>query len=306
MTTPQSPSPAGDILPPDSRYRKRRRLVSWAGLVLGFALGLAGALSYTWVFAQVEVVDVLPHQLDAAGKQAYVIGLMARYNLDGDLGAAVDGLIRLDLGVDPIGAVADLACDLAQTGAINTGSGMRAVRNMKAFYQGQGRTGCADALLPDVDGPPVIEIEAATPTRTLVPPPTKTATPPGLLTSPTPRVVPTNPARRAFEGRIAATFCDSDASGIIEVYVQTANGDALPGERVRVRWLEGASIFATGLKPGQSLSYADFTMEPGISYTVDMPAQADPVTPALLADRCITDSGAEAITSYRVVFRQTN
>ena len=78
----------------------------------------------------------------------------------------------------------------------------------------------------------------------------------------------------------------------------------IPGETVRVRWEGDDSQFVTGLKLERGESYADFQMEEGKGYTIDMPSLADPLDTPLVAESCFTENGEESIKSYRVVFRQ--
>jgi hypothetical protein len=71
---------------------------------------------------------------------------------------------------------------------------------------------------------------------------------------------------------------------------------------VRVRWDGGESLFATGLKPERDAGYADFQMEPGMSYIVDMPGLSDPSQP-LTATTCALENGDRSVISYRVILR---
>jgi len=294
------------IAPKSQRYSRPRRLFSWWGLLFGLGIGLAAGLFYAWNIAPVQEFDTAPHQLRAEDKANYAVAVMLSYAYDSDLNEAINRLSALDLGLDPIQAVADIACDLARTGYVDSSAGIRAIRSMRTFYQLQGRAGCADELVPDVSV--VLEATVVVPTNTptLPPPPTKTPTP----DAPTPTeagvvIVPTTPPRRDFEGRPNNTFCDVELSGLIEVFVYDFDGEGLPGEQVRARWDDGEDLFVTGLKPERGPAYADFEMEPGRAYTLDMPGLSDPIRPPLVADRCITENGQEAITSYRVVFRRT-
>ncbi|MCA9914583.1 MAG: hypothetical protein KC496_14625, partial [Anaerolineae bacterium] len=56
------------------------------------------------------------------------------------------------------------------------------------------------------------------------------------------------------------------------------------------------------LKPERGAGFADFQMEDGQSYLITMPGLSDPLPQALVADRCFTEGGEEATTSYRVAF----
>jgi len=75
---------------------------------------------------------------------------------------------------------------------------------------------------------------------------------------------------------------------------------------IRARWDGGESRFFTGLKPERGIGYADFQMEAGIDYLIDMPGRSDPVSRPLSAVPCTTESGARALTSYTVIFRSVS
>lgn len=299
--------PEAPEFPRQSRYQRPRKYVSWWGILFGLMIGLGGGLYWAWEIDPIIDLNIAPHQLTDENKARYVIAIMMRYNYDSDLGQVVEGLTELQLGGDPIDGVADIACDLARSGYVDSSSGIRAVRNLQTFYQLQGRESCADVLIPEVDEAAIVEIEVPTATPTIAPPPSKTPTP---ITNIRPTatenvvIVPTTPPQRLFEGRISGTFCDVELSGIIEVFVVTYNGDGIPGEAIRVRWDTGEDTFLSGLLPERGTSYADFEMEAGKGYTIDMPGLSDPISTPLVADNCTTEDGVEAITSYRVLFRQ--
>jgi hypothetical protein len=288
-----------------NRYQRPRRFFSGWGLLLGLLLGLAGGLFYAWQIAPVEEVDTTPRQLNPQSRADYVVAIALRFGYDSDLNRAVSELLQLNLGPDPFQAVADIACQLASTGYVDSSSGIRALRKLKTFYQLQGKSGCADVLIDDATPVAVVTVVVPTPTATLVPPPTKTPTPSGDAATPAAQVVPTTRPRQLFSGQIVNTFCDVELSGIIEVFVRDFRGGELPGQRVRVRWDGGSDQFSTGMKPERGLGYADFVMESGLNYTIDMPGQSDPLARPIAADPCTTADGQAAITSYRVVFTQT-
>jgi hypothetical protein len=291
-----------------SRYDRPRSQVSWFGLILGLVLGVGGGIFYAWNVAPVEEYDTAPWQLREQDLAHYVVAIMMQYSYDGDLGGAIQSVIDLRLdGSDPIQQVADIACDLARTGYVDSNSGRRAIRVMMAFYQGQGKSSCADALIPAEDTVPTQVVQVVLPTATLVPPASKTPTPEGALgatATPPPLFAPTATPQRAFTlvGGYP-TFCSTELSGIIEVRVRDFNGQEIPGQPIRVRWSDGESTFFTGLKPERGPGYADFEMEPGREYIIEMPGLSDPSDRSLIADDCFTESGEEAIRSYRIVFQ---
>ncbi len=315
MTSSLPPAPPPSLpeapeLPRRTRYRRPRRSISWIALFIGLLLGIGGGLYYAWEIAPIEETDTAPHQLRAEDKAQYVAAAMLRYKYDGDLDRAINTLVELNLGPDPIQAVADIACNLARTDYIDSNAGLNGVLAMMNFYRLQGRSGCADQIIPaPAQDALVITLVAPTPTATLPPPPTKTPTPPSAFAvSPTPTilVVPTTPPQRDFIIATIRDFCDSEIEGVIEVFVQDFNGDGIPGQAVRVRWDDGSNIFYTGLKPERGPAYADFQMTPNRAYIIDMPGRANPPANPLVADTCFTEEGIESLRSYRVVFRPAN
>ena len=287
-----------------SRYQRPRSGISWAGVILGLILGIGGGLLYTWVLSPVVEFDTQPWQLNVADRQQYIVAIMAEYSYTGDFNRTFQRLLALRPQSDPIQEVADVACVLTTSGYANNSSGLRAVRAMITFYQLQGRTGCADDLIvAQAIQPTVVVIELPSPT--LAPPATKTATPEAqirLTGTPTIPVVPTNLPSSDYEIANIPTSCSVDRPGMIEVTVVDFNGQGIPGQSVRVRWDGGESVFATGLKPERGAGFADFQMEAGLSYLVDMPGLSDPSQP-LTATTCALENGDRSLISYRVVFR---
>lgn len=292
------------------RYQRRRRGLAPIAILIGLIPGLIGGLIIAWTVAPVQVVDVAPHQLSQDGKTRYLEAVALAYAQDSNLDRAVRRLLELRLSGDPIQAMADTACRLATSSYINTTAGLRSVQAMVAFYQLQGRAGCADqvisagALQPTL----VVELTLPTATPTLAPPPTKTATPESsLLTTATPAVllVTATPLPPQFELANVATACNAARPGVIEVLVYEANGSTgIPGQVVRVRWGDQDNLFVTGLQPDRGPGFADFVMSEGQSYLIDLPGQSPVVQPALAASPC-TDptSGERSIITYRVSFR---
>lgn len=294
-----------------SKYQQTRFGISWWGVLIGLVLGVAGGIYLSWVQFPVIETDTRPDQLRggqnilANEKVHYVVAITLAYSHDSDLGLAIQRLTDLELGNDPLQAVADMTCDLLNSGYAQTSAGLRAVRSMRTFYRLQGRSSCADDLIPDIESTSVVEIEVPTSTATLPPPP-PSKTPSGIAATSTQSgvvFVPTTAPQREYEGSVFSTFCSTELNGIIEVYVRDfGNREGIPGERVRVQWEGGSSIFVSGLKPERDPGYADFQMEFGGSYIVSMPGRSDPIASPLVADSCTTDTGEDATTSYRVAF----
>ena len=291
-----------------SRYRRPRRLFSLSAIFLGLLFGVAGSLFFAWNFAPIQEFDTEPWQLNAATKDQYVVAIALSYSRDNDLARAINRLVGLQLPGDPIQAVADAAWRLARTGFVSSSSGVNAVRSMMRLYQPQGPAGCADSLISagDGEGGSVVTIDLPTPTQTLTPPPSKTPTPASAFSTPTPFLlnIPTVAPQNDFDLVGVSTNCGTNISGLITVEVYDVDGSTgLPGQEVRVRWDDGESRFFTGLKPEFSPAYADFEMEAGKDYILDMPGHADPLSQPLSAVPCTAPAGERAVISYRVVFR---
>jgi len=293
-----------------SRYRRPRRFFSIAGLLIGLILGIGGSLYYAWNLAPIQETDTEPWQLNATTKDQYVVAIALSYARDNDIGKAINRLVGLQLPGDPIQAVADAACRLATTGYANSTGGLNAVRSMMRFYQLQGRAGCADQLISSEAGQGgVVTIEVPTSTPTLTPPASKTPTPVSALPTSTPLalIIPSAQPQNDFVFAGVSTNCATDISGLIMVEVYEADASTgSPGQEIRVRWDGGESRFFTGLKPERSSGYADFQMEAGKDYILDMPGHADPLSQPLSAVTCTTPTGERAIIAYRVVFRAAN
>lgn len=304
-----------------SRYDRPRSIIVWTALLFGMILGLAGGLYYAWVLQPVEDTDIAPWQLEStrdadeilSDRAAYIIAIMLSYSYTGDLNETVERLVDLRLpGDDPIQYVADLACRLARDGYVSNNSRRNALRAMMTFYQRQGKSGCADQIImmenPRQTATPNVIV---LPTSTLVPPATKTPVPGG---TPAPTVTQSVPAAqaavtpspsRSFDIVAINTFCSAAIPGVIEVRVFDDDGNELPGQPIRVRGDDERSTFFTGLKPERGQGYADFDMEEGQSYVIEMPGLSDPSSSPLVASSCFDEeAGEESIQSYRVVFRE--
>ncbi|MBC8098657.1 MAG: hypothetical protein H7Y11_04390 [Armatimonadetes bacterium] len=290
-----------------SRYERPRQPIAWLALLIGILLGGAGGIVFAWTVAPTEEFDTEPWQLTRAGKADYIVAIALAYSYDGDLARTVENLVALRPPVENLFEyVALTACDLARTGYVNSSSGLNALRAMMTLYQLQGQTGCADSLIPALEQAPTNAQIVLASTPTLLPPPSKTPMPAlDTVASATPLVlvVATQIPQSAFRLVLIEPFCDADLPGIIEVSVTDFDNAPIPGQPIRVRWDDGESVFYNGLKPERGLAYADFAMEAGKGYLIDMPGLADPATTQMIASPCVDATGRESLQAYRVVFR---
>ena len=271
-------------------------------LVAGMVLGLA----VTRIQGPLQRSNAEPWQLRADERNHFMIAIALEYQHSGDMARALNKLIDMRPAQDPLGALADAACALGSSGYLRSDSAIRALRSALALYSAQGREGCAEQLLPmgATEFAPEPADEQATSADYATPLPTKPPLPDSQSGAPSRRLVPTLVAQRSFEARSARSFCDTSQPALIEVHVVDYLGRGIPGQRIRVRWGDKEDIFISGLKVDRGDSYADFQMEEGIDYAIDMPGAADPLGASLSTGACFTGN-RRTLKSYRVTFVET-
>jgi hypothetical protein len=278
-----------------------------AGLMLGLAIGIAAGLIYAWQVNPVVHTDVAPWQLDNAGQTNWLIAVGVAWAHDGDVLRAANRLNDLHWGSNTFQRVANTACDLARTSYAQSQTGLIAIRSLANLAAGQGKIGCASTLVPLSTFTPAPSPTVITATPTLAPPSTKTPTPaPGPTFTPATAVPPT--ATVVFGSfRVVRTdsFCSAKTPGVIEILVQAPDATGIPGVAVRIDSSTGADQFFTGLEPERDPGFADFRMQPDITYTVSLPSGSDRSQP-FKAQPCTdkTSGGVNTVASYRVYFRR--
>ena len=289
----------------DARKRTPGYFSYWAfalSLVAGIALGLAE----TRIQGPLKRGNAEPWQLDAEARNHYMVAIALEYEVGDDLAKALNKLIAMRPVQDPLGALAQAACDLGSRGYLRSESGIRALRSAVALYSAQGRAGCAEQLLPLAAteiAPDLVE-ERNSSADFATPQPTKPPLPEGQSLAVRRRVIPTLPAQRSFEARTVRSFCDTASPALIEVYVVDYLGRGIPGQRIRAHWGDQESIFVSGLKVDRGDSYADFQMEEDIDYAIDMPGAADTLDASLRTGACYSGN-QRTLKSYRVTFVET-
>jgi hypothetical protein len=110
-------------------------------------------------------------------------------------------------------------------------------------------------------------------------------------------------------------ICDQNLDEpLIQVVAEDGAGEPVAGVEAVVTWESGGASesgasevgedhFFTGLKPELGLGYADFTMTPGVVYTLKLSGGGEPV-PGLAAQECESAGGSRYWGSWRLVFVQ--
>ncbi len=261
--------------------------ISLASLLLvGLVLGLSAGLYYAWVVDPVIFVDASPARLSQRYKEEYLYLVSQSYAATGNWPQAQERLDALD---DP---------DLAQRLNALLEQYLReqrppqTVENLATLARQAGVEGAVIALFAPT--PASGAAPAATSTATVsapvdptaVPLPTSTPTrTPAPTTTPIPTAVPSPTPRPDYRLLNQERLCAAASTTRIEVLTYDALLTELPGVEMLIRWEMGEDRFFTGFKPGEGAGYGDFTMESGVSYSVQV-AAGSPEVSGLRVEPC--------------------
>lgn len=277
------------------------------GLVIGVVIGVL----YAWRYP-VNYTNTSPAALRADSKDQYRTLIAAAYMANGDL---VRAKARLELLKDQ-----DVYRTLSE----------QAQRTLAEDRYPQEARALGLLAIALGQAPPTVALASPAQTQATSPQATGATLPaltstPGAAQSGTPASTPT-PSRPP--ATLAPTFtplptrtatptqgapfilereeqvCEENIKEpLIQVIVQDAAGQQVPGTQVIVTWDGGEERFYTGLKPELGLGYADFTMQPDTAYTLRLASGGQPVL-NLIAAECEAADGSRYLGSWRLVFVQ--
>ncbi|HHS98033.1 MAG TPA: hypothetical protein ENK08_09090 [Chloroflexi bacterium] len=266
------------------------RRAGFLAFAAGTALGMALGLVYAWLIDPVDLYNTTPDLLRSDYRHDWIRLTALAYLADGDMERVehrLSGLPQQDIQE----ALAALIESYAEEG--------KPARLMRPLSQLAFRLGVrTTAMLVYLDTPspppsPEVTPTPAVPSPTPEPPPTATPTP---FRSPLPPVLP-------YRVISQTQVCDS-ALPRLQVLVRAApekegeKGTPLPGVVLWLTWPGGADRAVTGLRPEIDLGYADFTLEPGVSYALSVEEPAAPLVSGLTLQPCPKGDG---IGSWRIV-----
>lgn len=252
-------------------------------LLLGFVVGMAGGLGYTWLLDPIESYESAPDALRLEDKYVYLVLIGDLYHHEGDLTRAVSRLAAV--GIEAEGAVlADLLEDY-----LGAGGQPEEVRNLARLAEALGASGG------------VLNVFALEPAPS--PEPTGTATPEEVMP---PTAVPTlTPVPTFLLAEQTAVCTEPGLPGSIVVWVRDAEGNGLPGVQVVVTWNTGQDRFFTGLRPEQGQGYANFEMAPEVEYDVSLASYRGDTAQGLSSDLAPGVCPTETLAlDWRLVFQQ--
>jgi hypothetical protein len=258
-------------------------------LVGGLVLGLALGLFYARVISPVSYADTSPLALNPAARDAYRMMIAAAYGADGDLGRAKARLALL-ADENPVRALAAQAQALVAKGGL-----VQDARTLALLAASLNKAPSAAA--PAVNPPPtaaVSTVDAPTPTVAAVTATSVSA----LAVTPFPTATLTPTPHAPYVLKRATPVCDPALGApLIQVVVRDHYQSGVAGVQAQVTWDGGQDSFYTGLKPQQGPGYGDFTMEPGVVYTLRLGDGGAPVE-NLTAAACPAPTGLPSSKAY--------
>lgn len=268
------------------------RIAAASYVLVGLVLGLAGALLYAWVISPVVYTDASPARLNETSMQEYLRLVSQSYALTGDWEETQTRLAALEVPDAP----QQVARLFEQS--LREGRPAQEVRNLAVLTERlEGESAALSLFGPTPQPPPVTPTQAPiapTASATLLPTASPTSQPtrtpaPTLTPSSTPQATPTSEPDFRLLGQVRV--CEEEIPVTrIEVMVLDRDDDPLPGVEVMVSWDGGSDRFFTGFRPDVNPGYGDFTMEEGVSYSVQL-AEGSPVVSGLRIEPCSVVAG---------------
>ncbi|MDH3943837.1 MAG: hypothetical protein OEV06_07090 [Anaerolineae bacterium] len=259
-------------------------------LVIGIVLGLLSA----WYWFPVERIDTHPATMRSDFKDSYRVAIASAFEANGDLGRAQARLSLLQ-DENPQEVLSSQAQVMMASGGSQNEAralGLLAAALSEVVAPGDGgpETGPGDPTDGGNSDP-----GSSTLSPTITPISTQT---------PIPTLTPTATAGAPFTVELFTEVCDPDLPGpLIQVFVLDATRQPVPGVEVVVRWDGEEDRFFTGLKIEVGPGYADFSMEPGVEYSLSLVLGDQPVT-GLATHECDIVDGSPVFSSWEIIFVQ--
>jgi len=293
------------------------RRIPWGfllALLIPLLLGLAAGLVYSWTISPARVFDTEPLLLRPDFKDQYRSAIAAAYAATGNLPRAQARLSLLgdDDPIETLNAqaqrmlasgqsfeqadqVAALALALGDHGSVVPTSTKEVVTEIANNTNNNTST----ATLPPP--PPDVPIELTEMPQTIETQPTQP-----VIVESTPRPTRTPLATPGAPFRLTGqdTTCDPNLpDGLLQVIVSNSNRRQMAGIEIIVTWDGGEEQFFTGFKPEIGNGYADFVMNPNITYTVQLGRGSDIAT-GLTTPTCQTSGGETFFGGIKLTFQQ--
>ena len=255
-------------------------------LIIGLLLGFAAGLFYSWTINPVEYIDSSPDSLREDFKSDYLTLIASAYVATGDADRARARLAWVQI-TDPASTLGRMAQSRLAAGRPQ--SEVRALAQLAAML---GERPSPLIATPTPHG-------AATKTPL---PPSPTFTP---TATPSPTLFPTATASAPFSLTAKDEICDPALQEAqIQILVLDAAGHGVAGVEALVVWDIGQSTFFTGLKPELGPGFADFTMQEGVTYSLQL-IQGDGLETDISAESCTDGDGEPFAGSWLFTYQQS-
>ena len=291
-------------------------------LITGLVLGIVAGVLFAWILQPVRYTNTRPASLRADFKDQYRALIASAYLADGNL---VRAKARLELLGD-----ADMyqALAIQAQRTLADGSFPQEARALGVLAVALGQApatavvtpstvitsslGTTAQLSPTVSAgvtqtlsltPTSASTRSASPTASPTRTPRPTSTPiPTFTPLPTRTPTPTQGAPYILDSQ--QPVCDISIPGpLLMVTALDAARHEVPGVEVVVSWDGGEDHFFTGLQPEIGPGYADFSMTPGVVYSLRLAGGGPPIQ-NLTASECEKSSGGRYWGSWKLVFIQ--
>lgn len=295
-------------------------------ILTGLLLGLVIGLGYAWLFQPLQYTETSPVSLRADFKDHYRTLIALAYASNGDL---VRARARLDLLQDE--NVTQLLTGQAQR-KLADGSPQNEARALSLLAVALGQVPPTIALQSTADltlspggentitpavtaaNSPAAEQSsisetteitdtlalASTMSASLVP--TRT---PITTNTPLPSWTPTPTRRSPYTLQSQEFVCEEALDRpLIQIEVQDAAEQPVPGIEAIVNWDGGENHFFTGLKLDLGPGYADFVMTPSVVYTLRLAAGSE-LIPDLATSECEDQENNRYLGTWRFLFTQS-
>ena len=284
------------------------RRIPWWRLGAMFALlaGLGLGLGYSWVVSPARVTDAEPLSLRADFKDHYRSAIAAAYAATGNLPRA-QARLSLLADANPVEALNAQAQRMLGSGqSLELADQVAALAS--ALEQGIALEFTSTPMTQIVNTivittTPPLDPSAVPSEITETPQPIETqATINAATPRPTRTPIPTVGAPFTLTGQ--ESVCDPNLpDGLLQVIVFDSRRRQLAGAKIMITWDGGEEEFFTGLKPELGNGYADFIMDPDLSYTVQLGAGSD-IASGLTTSTCQTSDGETFPGGTKLTFQQ--
>ena len=274
------------------------------------AIGISLGILYAWIISPVRYINTTPTTLRADFKDQYRMLIAASYASTHDLARAKSRLELLG-DTDPIQALSAQAQRMLASGQ-PFGTTQQVAMLAEDLQSGVAHippTAKAESIgsnEPPTSTPSISLSGTETPQATPIESPTIEAASTIIPTKITPRPThtPTPTAGAPFVLLSNDKVCKPNLTdGLMQISVIDSRGHQMPGVEIIITWDGGEEHFFTGFKPDIDNGYADYIMQPNVTYTIRIAESGMPV-PNLAAPTCTDSSGQTYTGGLHLTFRQ--